>query len=93
MRIFLGLIDYSFTVVTLIISVVAAIYKPALGVITCLGLMALLLDKNKEVFRKFYVSPSIFLRRHMLVTGGHRAYFFAALLAVVVNSIAALVRL
>ena len=92
LNILINFIVYSYTLILLIISVTSAIYKPALGVISCLGLGAFFLDKNKEIFLKFFISPKIFFRKHTLVAGGHRAYFFAFLIAFFANVIMILFR-
>jgi hypothetical protein len=66
-------------------SVVAAVFRPELGILNCILLAAYFFDANKRVFRTFFVSPKIFFRKNIMLTAYHRAAFFSFLIAFIVN--------
>lgn len=85
MGLLIDFIVYGYTVTLGVISVTAAIFKPPLGVLGCVGLAAFFLDSNKRVFGRFFVSPSCFVGKNAFVTGYHQAYFFSFIAALFVN--------
>jgi hypothetical protein len=68
-----------------LIAVFGSINFPVLGVLHCFLIAAYLLDFNKKILGKFFVSFRFFFKKNNLVMFDHRLLFFVFLISWTVN--------
>ena len=85
LRFLIDILSYSYFIVLSIISVCGAIYTPALGIITCLGLAAYFFDYNKKIYGKFLISPQIFFDKERVLRPYHKLLFYLFSASLLVN--------